>query len=114
MSRPRNSYKPKPRSTIVEYRWGVFANAEPSAVRTIRGYVTILVYYNGFDAPVAHQIMLSDAEGRPMQSFLADDFSLFVSAAYAAWEELGLPSIGVPGEEIASLAKIVTLADNVG
>jgi len=103
--------KPKPRSTIVEYRWGVFAASEPPDIRTIHGYVTILVHYNSLDAPVSHQIMLSDAEGRPMQTFLADDFPLFVSAAYAAWEELGLPSIGTPGEEIAQLVKIITLAD---
>ena len=102
--------KPKPRSTTVEYRWGIFAREEPPAVRTIHGYVTILVQYNRLDAPVSHQIMLSDAQGRPMQSFLADDFSLFVSAAYAAWEELELPSLGTLGGEIADLAKIVTLA----
>ncbi len=106
--------KPKPRSTTVEYRWGIFARKEPPAVRTIHGYVTILVQYNSLDAPVSHQIMFADAQGRPMQSFLADDFSLFVSAAYAAWEELELPSIGAPGgtagDGPAPLAKIVTLA----
>ncbi len=80
----------------------------------LHGYVTILVHYNSLAAPVRHQIMLSDADGRPMQSFLADDFPLFVSAAYAAWEELELPAIrapgGTPGDSTAPLAKIITLA----
>lgn len=102
----------KPRSTIVEYRWGVFAASEPTHVRTIHGCVTILVHQNANGAPLAYQILLSDAEGRPMQSFQVEDFSLFVSAAYAACEALGLRSIvGTPGEEIAPLAKLVTLAD---
>lgn len=109
--------KPKPRSTNVEYRWGIFANDEPPDVRVIHGYVTILVRYNSNDAPVSHHIMLSDADGRPMQGFLADDFPLFVSAAYAAWEELELPAIsapgGTPGDGIAPLAKIITLADDL-
>lgn len=104
----------KPRSHIVEYRWGVFANAEPPDIRAIHGYVTILVHQNANGDPVMHQIMFSDAEGRPIQGFLADDFSLFVSAAYAAWKELELPSIGDPGEGIAPLAKIITLADELG
>ena len=93
-------------SITKEYRWGLVASDEPVGIRTIRGYVTILDRRNARDAPIGYHILFFDAGGRPIQSFLADDFPLFVSAAYAAWHELGLPDIGGspgPGERIATL-----------
>ena len=99
--------KPEPESVTVTYRWGVVASNEPVGIRTVRGYVVILERRNAADGPIGYHFVFFDADGHPIQSFLADDFPLFASAAYAAWKELGLPPIGgSPGEEIATLVPL--------
>lgn len=99
--------KPEPESVTTAYRWGVVANDEPVGVRTVRGYVSILERRNAADGPISYYILFFDADGRPIQSFLADDFPLFADAAFAAWKELGLPGVGGgPGGLIATLVPL--------
>lgn len=95
-------------SKTSEYRWGVVASDEPVGIRTIRGYVTILDRRNAQDSPIGYHILFFDPDGRPIQSFLADDFPLFTSAAYLAWKELGLPDIeGSPDDrQVATLVSL--------
>lgn len=93
-------------SKTLEYRWGVVASNEPVGIRTIRGYVTILDRRNAVDGPIGYHILFFDPDGRPIQNFLADDFPLFVSAADAAWKELGLPAIGSFDSQIATLVPL--------
>lgn len=94
-------------SVTIEYRWGVVANDEPVGVRTIRGYVTILERQNARGGPESYHIVFFDVDGRPIQSFLGEDFPLFADAAYMAWKELGLPDIGdSPGKSLATLVPL--------
>ena len=91
----------------LEYRWGVVNSAEPVGIRAVRGYVTILERRNAADGPLGYHILFFDADGLPIQNFLAEDFSLFTSAAYLAWKELGLPPIeGSPDEPVATLVPL--------
>lgn len=92
----------------LEYRWGIVATAEPVGIRAVRGYVSILERRNAVDGPLGYHILFFDADGLPIQSFLAEDFPLFTSAAYLAWKSLGLPSIeGSPDEPVAALVPLL-------
>jgi hypothetical protein len=103
-------------SKTLEYRWGVVAASEPVGIRTIRGYVTILERQNARGGPLGYHILFFDVDGRPIQSFLVDDFPLFTSAAYLAWKELGLPvlardALALLGTEIATLVPLASTTE---
>ena len=78
-----------------EYRWPVVAAGEPKGIRTIRGFVTIFEYTTKDDVPLSYRLMFSDAEGRPIQSFVFEDLDIFYDAAQAALVERGLLTVPV-------------------
>lgn len=73
-----------------EYRWPVVDATEPKGVRTIRGYVTILLGQTEGGAPLSCHVMFQDVEGRPFQSIDIEDIDIFYDAAQAALVEMGL------------------------
>ena len=76
-------------SITIEYRWGVVDASEPSDIRTVRGYVSILEHQSPADsAVVTYKLMFFDVNGLPIQSFPSQDFLLLASAAALAMAEV--------------------------
>ncbi len=76
-------------SRTLEYRWGVVDAAEPTDIRLVVGYVTVLEHRSPADSAfVNYKLLFFDVDGRPITTFTAKGFALLASAAALALAEL--------------------------
>lgn len=72
-----------------EWRWPVVDATEPPGIRVIRGYVTVLEHRPPGGGS-HHTIHFADADRQPIGGFTQDELWMFMDAAAAALQELGL------------------------
>lgn len=107
------------RGVRLEWRWPVVASAEPAGVRTIRGYVVVVMERPNYaeTAPIdsawrvpaadsTWAVSFLDSEERSIYAFESDEFWVFAGAAARALSALGLaPGAVGPAEPAGDIVR---------